>query len=130
MTDDPPRDPDGIGYAMWIFRLKRGDRFEEIHVPRHGRRGEYADMRRRARLLADETGGAVAWADGTTSAHTNSNTWHAHYAANMWMVAWPRNADPGTDRLFTNWEVTECPNLDIHHRPAARHASNSDGGRL
>lgn len=114
MTADLPRGPEGVGYAMWIFRYKRGDAFEEIHAPRYDAVGEYGAMRRRARALADETGSAVAWCDGVTSANTNSNTSHHYHYAGMWLVAWPRNAQPGADRSFTNWVVVECPNMEAH----------------
>lgn len=109
--------PDDIGYAMWIFRFKRGDRFEEHHVPRHDAFGEWARMREHARGLADETGSAVAWVDGTTSANTSPNHWHPRSMVPMWLVAWPRAASPTGDRSYTAWEVTECPNLTTHHQP-------------
>ncbi len=116
MVDDLPRGPDGIGYAMWIFRFKRGDRFEEIHVPRHDVPGERTAMRDRARKLADEVGGAVAWSDGVTSANTVPNHLHPGTMTPMWLVAWPRAASPTDNRSYTAWEVIECPNLKTHHR--------------
>ncbi len=114
MSDDPPRGPDGIGYAMWIFRFKRGDRFEEIHVARHGAVGEARAMRTRARALADETGSAVSFTEAIITACYDFAYRHVTMRP-LWQVEWPRTArDPGP---FVAWEVTECPNLETHHQP-------------
>lgn len=110
MSADLPRSPSG-GYAMWIFRYRRGDEFEEIHVPRYDGPGELREMRARARALADETGSVVAWVDGVTSAMVNSN-YQTVRGRPLWMVTWPRVARAGA----TAFKVVECPNIDDHRR--------------
>jgi hypothetical protein len=116
--DDLPRGPDGIGYAMWIFRYIRDGRFEEIHIPHYGdaypggKLVEFREMRRRARALADEHYTPVAWADGTTSAMVNSNTWQP-WGRSMWLVEWPRIVPEGRP---VGWTVVACPNLETAHR--------------
>jgi len=118
--DDLPRGPDGIGYAMWIFRYIRDGRFEEIHIPHYGdaypggKLCEFREMHRRARALADEHRTPVAWADGATSAHVNSNTYHTEWGRSMWLVEWPRTVS-GALRS-TGFTVVACPNLETAHR--------------
>lgn len=105
-----PRAPEGGGYSMWIFRYRRGDEFEEIHVPRYDRPGEFRAMMTRARALADEVGGAVAWTDGTTSAMINTEVTHPRHGRPMWLIAWPRVSRSGP----TAFRVVECPNIEQH----------------
>lgn len=114
MTADLPMGEDGIGYLMWVLRYKRGDQFEEIHVPRYGRPCEARAIRTRARALADEVGGAVAYTEACITASYGFTHWHPGTARPLWQVEFPRSArTPGSP---TFWKIVECPNLETHHR--------------
>lgn len=108
-----PTGEDGVGYLMWVLRYKRGDAFEEIHIPRYDRPGEARAVRTRARALADEVAGAVAYTEACITATYGFTHLHPATARPLWQVEFPRSTRG--PEAATAWKVVECPNCVKEH---------------
>jgi hypothetical protein len=104
-----------FGHPMWVLRYKRGEAFEEIHIPRYDRPGEARVVRTRARALADEVGGAVAFTEARITATYGFIHWHPDTTRPLWQVEFPQSTrGPGAT---TAWRVVECPTC-VTEKPA------------
>lgn len=83
---------------MWVYRFQRDGEPREIHE----RRNEQPDPRSRARAVANEVGGPVAY----TPAYITANyhwRWQTPHAQPAWVVVWPGGSTPMR-------RVETCPN--------------------